>query len=59
MTIALVCLWLAGAEAPVVCLDQQACDVRAAITNHQERRRVATCRRPAPLSNSNDTKEPA
>lgn len=44
MTAALMCLWLAGASTPVVCIDAQACAVRAAITNQMERRVVASCR---------------
>lgn len=43
---ALMCLWLAGTPAPLACIDPQACQVRASIINHQERRPVAACRIP-------------
>ena len=44
MIAAAMCLWLLGAPQPLVCLDAQACQVRAAITNNMERRPVASCR---------------
>lgn len=39
-----LCLWVTGEAAPLVCLDDQACRVRAAITNNNAGRVVATCR---------------
>lgn len=44
MTVVFLCMWIMGAPEPIVCLDAQACRVRAQITNNVSRQNVATCR---------------